>query len=78
MNVASKINKPIETSNFDKRRQFCNDKIPNDTFFTIPEISCEKMEKYLRNIDLTKATGSDNIGPILLKLAAPFIAESLT
>ena len=36
------------------------------------------MEKYWRNIDLTKATGSDNIGPILLKLAAPFIAESLT
>ena len=38
----------------------------------------KKMEKYLRNIDLTKATGSDNIGPRLLKLAALFIAESLT
>ena len=38
----------------------------------------KRMEKYLRNIDLTKATGSDNIGPKLLKLAAPFIAESLT
>ena len=73
-----KIKEPIETSNFDKLRQFCNDEIPNDTIFTIPEVSCEKMEKYLRNIDLTKTTGSDNIGPRLLKLAAPFIAKSLT
>ena len=50
VNLASKIKEPIETSKFDKLRQFCNDKIPNDTFFTIPEISCEKIgeisEKY--------------------------------
>ena len=38
----------------------------------------KKMEKYLTNIDLTKATVSDNIGPRLLKLAAPFIPEILT
>ena len=37
-----------------------------------------KMVKYLRNIGLTEATGSDNIGLRLLKLAAPLIAKSLT
>ena len=30
-----------------------------------------------KNIDITKATGSDNIGARLLKLAAPFISDSL-
>ena len=38
--------------------------------FSVPEISCEKVEKCLKNID--------NIGPGLLKLAAPFISDSLT
>ena len=73
MTVASKIKEPIETSNFDKLQKFCNEKIPADTYFSIPDISCEKVEKYLKNIDLTKSTGLDNIGPRLLKLAAPFI-----
>ena len=36
------------------------------------------MEKYFRNIELTKAFSSDYIGPRLLKLQALFIAESLT
>ena len=45
--------------------------------YSIPEISCEKLEKCLTNIALTKATCSDNIWPKLLKLAAAFIAESL-
>ena len=76
--VASRIKEPIETSDFDKLQQFCNEKNPTDTYFSVPEISCEKVEKYLRNIDLTKATGSDNIGPRLLKLEAPFISDSLT
>lgn len=29
-------------------------------------------------IDVSKATGCDNIGPLLLKLAAFYIAESVT
>ena len=74
--VASKIKEPIETSNFDKLQKFCNEKIPADTYFSIPDISCEKVEKYLKNIDLTKSTGLDNIRPRLLKLAAPFLSDS--
>ena len=34
-------------------------------------------KKYLKIIDITNATGSDNIGVRLLKLAAPFIYDSL-
>ena len=32
----------------------------------------------MRNLDLSKATGTDNIGPRLLKLSASFISESIT
>ena len=41
-------------------------------------MSHEKFEKFLKNINITKATGSDNIGPRLFKIAAPFISDSIT
>ena len=34
--------------------------------------------EFFSNINVTKATGSDNIGPRLLKIAAPFISDSIT
>ena len=77
VSVSSKIKEPPLASNFDKLKEFCDKKIPANTYFSIPCISQEKIEKYLKNIDITKATGSDNIGARLLKLAAPFISDSL-
>ena len=58
--------------------KFCNKQVPNGTLFTIPSITKEKVQKYLRNLDLSKATGTDNIGPRLLKLLASYISESIT
>ena len=46
--------------------------------FEIPVIDREKVLKFLSNIDINKATGTDMIGPRLLKLAAPFIAGEIT
>ena len=77
VSVSSKIKEPPLASNFDKLKEFCDKKIPANTYFSIPCISQEKVEKYLKNIDITKATGFDNIGARLLKLAAPFISDSL-
>ena len=77
VSVSSKIKESPLASNFDKLKEFCDKKIPANTYFSIPCISQEKVEKYLKNIDITKATGSDNIGARLLKLAAPFISDSL-
>ena len=37
-----------------------------------------KSRKIFKNLDLSKATGSDDIGPRLLKLSASFISESIT
>ena len=49
VNVASKIKEPIETSNFDKLRQFCNDKIQMTPFLQYqkyPVKNGEISEKY--------------------------------
>ena len=78
VNVASKIKEPAHPSNHDKLKDFCNNKISQDTAFKIPTVDKEKVLKYLSNIDTSKATGTDNIGPRLLKLAAPCIAEEIT
>ena len=74
----SKIKEPIAPSNFDTLRTFCNEKLPENTSFSILTLGHEKAEKYLKNIDITKATGADSIGPTLLKLAAPYISKCLT
>ena len=78
VSIASKIKEPVVPSNFDKLRTFCNEKLAENASFSIPTLRHEKVEKYLKNIDITKATGADTIGPRLLKLAAPYISESLT
>ena len=78
VNVASKIKEPIPPSNHDKLKVFCESKISKDTTFTIPNIEEYNVLKYLLNVDTSKATGTDNIGARLLKLAAPCIAKDIT
>ena len=78
VSIASDIKEPIENSNFEKLKAFCDSKVPEETVFSIPEVSKEYIEKFLKHIDVSKATGCDNIGPRLLKIAASHIAESVT
>ena len=66
-----KVSRSIENSN-EKLKTLCSNKIPDITVFTIPEVSKETVEKFLKHIDVSKATGCDNIGPCLLKVS-PFI-----
>ena len=78
VNIASKLKEPLTKSNHDKLREFCNERISQDTKFIIPPIQKEKVFKFLSNIDINKATGLDMIGPRLLKLAAPLISDEIT
>ena len=78
VSVASNLKGSIENSNLEKLKIFCEDRVPDGTVFPIPEISREKYEKFFKLIDVSKGTGCDDIGPHLLKLAAPYIAESAT
>ena len=78
VSVTSKLKEPVENCNFEKLKDFCNSKVPDGVQFNIPEVSRDKVLKFLSNIDISKATGCDQIGPRLLKIAAPFIADSIT
>ena len=78
VNVASKLKEPVTYSNHTKLKEFCQTKLPEDVKFTIPSIQKEKVLKFLSTIDINKATGSDMIGPRLLKVAAPYIADEVT
>ena len=78
ISVASNLKEPIKTSSFDILKTFCDSKVLEGNLFTIHEIHKEKVENFLKSIDTSKASGCDNIGPHLLKTAAPFIANSVT
>ena len=78
VNVASKLKEPVTYSNHTKLKEFCQTKLREDAKFTIPSIQKEKVLKFLSTIDINKATGSDMIGPRLLKVAAPYIADEVT
>ena len=72
------MKEPIENSCHSRLKEFCQSKLPRNTVFNIPEIRVEQVQKYLATIDISKSTGSDNIGPRLLKISAPVISDSLT
>ena len=77
VNVASRIKEPVTNSNHDKLKDFCRDRLPENTKFNIPNIEKQTIVAYLSHLDVSKATGTDNIGPRLLKLAAPHIADDI-
>ena len=67
VSIASNLKEPTESSNFDKLKAFCDSQVPDGTNVTIPAISIQYVEKFLKHIDVSKATGCDKIGPRLLK-----------
>ena len=79
VSFASNLKEPVINSDFNKLKDFCSySKVPKDVHFDIPANSHDKVLKYLSHIDVSKATGCDQIGPCLLKTAAPYIVDSIT
>ena len=77
-NVAGKIKEPVTHSNHDKLKDFCNSRLPDNIKFSISNIEKDQVLNYLSTMDSCKATGTDNIGPRLLKFAAPYIAGDIS
>ena len=50
-------------------QEFCQSKLPSNTKFKIPQIQKESVLKFFSSVDINKATGTDMIGPCLLKPA---------
>ena len=79
VNIASKLKESAVTNtNHDKLKEFCQSKLPSNTKFKIPQIQKESVLKFFSRMDINKATGTDMIGPHLLKLAAPYIVGEIT
>ncbi|MEW8547445.1 MAG: reverse transcriptase family protein [Candidatus Thiodiazotropha sp.] len=75
--VASQLKEPIKASNFSSLKEHINSNVPSDTFFDIPEINTSFVRKFLTTLDCTKATGLDDIGPRLLKIAPDILSGSI-
>ena len=78
VNIPSKLKEPIQPSEFTRLKDFVDSKVNDDTNFTIPLVNCSFVNNYLSNIDATKATGLDSIGPKLLKIAPNILTPSIT
>ena len=75
--IAENIKEPTETSSHERLRDYCKEKIPEDVVFDMPQLTTDKVMKYLNNLDVRKPAGTDDIGPRLLRMASPIITESL-
>ena len=53
-------------------------KLQNASAFCIPPIAVHEVAKFMTTVQSKKSTGTDNITPYLLKIALPYIVESLT
>ena len=78
INISESIKEPCDPTNHEKLKDYCNNKIPDDVIFEMPLMNTDYVVKSLRKLDVRKSTGTDEIGPRLLKMAGPFIADSLT
>ena len=78
INIAKNLKEPVPLSDHMKLKDYCNNKLPDDISFDMPLLNKDKVLKFLNGLDESKSTGTDDVGPRLLKMAAPFVADSLT
>lgn len=78
VNIATNLSTPVTVSDFNHIKEFVNDKIPEQSFFHIPYITEYQTRKLLTNLDISKATGLDQLGPRLLKLSTDIITKTIT
>lgn len=78
--VAKRLNQDDITStsiDFTKLQHFISTKVPENTYFKIPSITTQQVSSFIQNLDSSKATGLDGIGPRLLKMVNNIISPSI-
>ena len=61
-----------------KLKTYVESKVPSHVNFNVPYIAPEKVNAFLHSLDPTKATGIDELGPRVLKMAASILSPSIT
>jgi hypothetical protein len=76
-NVAANLKDEIAPSNFDLLNNYVSNKVPVPMFFNIPLITRDKVTNMISELDSSKATGLDGIGPKIVKLSADVISPTI-
>ncbi len=64
--------------NSENLQEFVSSNVPSNVNFSIPEVNVSFVYSFLSQLDTSKATGLDFIGPRLLKVASHSITPSIT
>ena len=75
INIAENLKEPVPHSDHAKLKDYCDSKLPADISFSMPPITNNKVLKFLKGLDIRKSTGTHDVGPRLLKMAAPLVAQ---
>ena len=70
-------NNATPTSDLTKLINFISNKFPKNIYFKIPPITTQQISSFIQNLDSSKATGLDGIGPRLLKIIQNIISPSI-
>ena len=77
----SDIFKDTESDHLDtdltELKHFVDNKVPNDTFFRIPNITSEQVFSIISALDPSKAIGLDGIGPRIIKTIGHILSPSI-
>ena len=78
-NIISEQNWPVSQQYVpsDNFMSFIASRLPTGVKFSIPPINVNEVEKELLLLNLKKATGVDNISPVLLRMTAKVISKPL-
>lgn len=76
--IINDLSKNVVSPDLVKLQEYTNAKIPLNTSFNIPPINQQFVLGQLQNLDFTKGSGSDGIGPKLLKFSSIFISKSVS
>ncbi|CAC5390132.1 unnamed protein product [Mytilus coruscus] len=71
---------PHPHSNFESEKinNYVKSKINDNTLFSLYTVTNGDVFKYLTNLDINKSTGTDGVGPRILKVSKSIIVDSLT
>ena len=78
VNIPSKLKELIQPSKFELLHNLVDSKFIDHTRFIIPFVNRSFVSNYLSNMDVTKATGLNCIGPTVLKMASNVLTPSIT
>ena len=76
--VASHLKEPVQSCDFNLLKEYVDSKVPVNDLFSIPMLNITFVKKFLTNLDVTKATVLDCIGPRLLKIGTDALCSSIT